>query len=570
MPEQIQTEGSLGGGGGPDGSLKQQLRQWWELLRTDRSSWLSRWSEIADQIRPWGYRTYSTDTNKGTDKFGSIVNNTPIEAARTLAAGMMSGITSSSRPWFRLTVRGDADINEVPDVREWLGKTADVLRLTMLKSNVYKGLHLTYADIGTFCTSAMLIEEDDEDDVRCYHFPVGSYALSCSPRGDVDTLFRQVTLTVSQVVKQFGLAKCSDLVKQQFQARQYTTRVNVLHAVFPNEKYKKGKAGPAGKKFLSYWWEESSGGDGFLRESGYEEWPVQAPRWEVTGEDTYGHGPGFAALGDCKALQLYERRSAQAVDKVVNPPMQAPTSARNGPLSLLPGDLNFVDALGAGQAMRPALEVNHGVVETLEMKIQRHENRIRKAFFADLWLLLSESDGQMTATEVQERRQEKLLQLGTVLEALEDELLDPLINRVYAILLRKGRIPPPPEALQGSTLKVEYTSIMAQAQKLLATTGLERVATFVGNLARVNPDSVDKLDWDKLVEEYADALGVPPSVVRVEDIVEQMRAARAKHLQQQQQMAQIQQGAETAKTLADTQLENPSALQTMLQGVSAR
>lgn len=552
-------------------SLKKELNQRLRALKDDRTTWLSEWRSIAEQMRPRGFREQRSDVNRGDTKHQKIINSTPLEAARTLASGMMSGITSPSRPWFRLTVAGEPGLAEKPGVRFWLSDVERVLREVLAKSNIYKGLHLVYADLGPFGVSLMNIEEDTEDEVRAYVFPVGSYCLAASARGNVDTVFREVSLTIAQLKTLFGLEKCSAAVRAQYEAGVRDKRVDLVHCVWPNGEYEAGRLGAAGKPFLSYWWEATSAdSDGFLREAGFEEFPMLAPRWECVGEDTYGHGPGFAALGDCRALQLLERRSAQAVDKVVNPPMTAPTSAKNHPLALLPGEVSFVDALGAGQALRPAVEVNPQAIGIFAAKINEHENRIRKAFFADLWLMLSESSTTMTAREVSERREEKLLQLGTVLEALQDELLDPLINRVFAILLRRGRIPPAPEELAGKEMKIEYVSIMAQAQKLLSTTGLERISAFTGNLAQLKPDVLDKLDTDQLVDEYADSLGVPPSVVRTDEDVAATRQARAKAQEQQAAMAKLEQGATAAKTLSDTSLESGNALTEMLRGVGVR
>jgi len=245
-------------------------------------------------------------------------------------------------------------------------------------------------------------------------------------------------------------------------------------------------------------------------------------------------------------------------------------ASRNTAISLLPGEVNFVDALGAGQVLRPAVQPDPRAIEVIELQKRNYEKRINEAFFADLWLLLSQSDGQMTAREVIERREEKLQQLGNVLEALQEELLDPLVTRVFNILSRRRKIPPPPPEIQGRQFKTQFISMAGQAQKVLGTTMLERLAAFVGNLAAVKPDVLDKVNFDELVDVYADDLGVPPNTTHTEDEVKQIRAARAQQAQQAQQAAQLQQGADTAKTLSETKLEDPSALNEMLRSLNAR
>lgn len=546
---------------------KKELSARFTTLKAERSSWLSIWREIAEHMRPRGFREQRSDANKGDKKHGKIINFTPLKASRTLASGMMAGISSPSRPWFRLTVAGEPSLNEAPAVKNWLSKSESVLREDIAKSNINKCLQSAYADLGPFGTAPMVVDEDEKDGARGYVVPCGSYVLAVGPRGDVDTLFREVSLTVRQVVTMFGEDKLSESTRKLYADKSFDTRIDIVHAILPNESYVEGALGAPGKAWRSCWWEANGGSTvGYLREAGYEERPFMCPRWEVTGEDTYGHGPGFAALGDCKALQLLEKRSAQATDKIVSPPMSAPTAAGTALIDLVPGKTSFVDGLGAGQALRPAFVVPPESINIFEMKIQRHELRVREAYFADLWLMLSESTGTMTAREVQERREEKLLQLGTVLETLQDDLFDPLIDRLFAIALRRGRIPPPPEELQGLELKVEYISMMAQAQKLLSVTGIERIATFVANLAAIAPDMLDKLDLDQLVDELADSLGVPSAIIRTDEAVAALRQARENAKQQAAQAEQVTQAATAAKTLSETDTSGDNGLTQLMRG----
>jgi hypothetical protein len=272
------------------------------------------------------------------------------------------------------------------------------------------------------------------------------------------------------------------------------------------------------------------------------------------------------ALGDAKALQQLERRKLQLIDKSVNPPMKAPMAMRNMRSSLLPGDMNYLPDTASGAMFEPAMQVDPRAIQHASAEIREHEARINAAFYADLWLLMSESDRrQITAREVDERHEEKMLQLGPVLERLQDELLDPLIDRVFNILLERGQLPPPPEEMQGMELRVEYISIMAQAQKLLGTAAVERLASFTGSLLQAKPDLIDKINWDKMVDEYARMLGTKSDLVVPDETVQQLRAARAQAAQAQQQSAAMQQAAEGAKTLSETDTEGDNAL-TRLMG----
>jgi hypothetical protein len=552
-------------------SRRQRYLRRWDSLKAERSGWIDHWRDIAENTRPRSFRYLANDrTRAGTKKNQKIINGKPIWALRTLAAGMMAGITSPSRPWFRFT-SGDPTLSDSQAAKEYLGALEEKVREALQKSNIYNALHQVYSDLGGIGTSTLYIEEDSEDVMRAYVFPVGQYCLANSARHAVDTVYRELSMTVGQLVEQFGEAKCSDGVREKYSRGQINDWVEVLHIIEPNRKFIAGKLGPVGKKFASCWMERAGSDDlGFLRESGYEEFPIMAPRWETTGEDIYGSSPGMDALGDCKALQLAEKRKAQAIDKVVTPPMVGPAELANRKISLLPGDTTYLGNMSAGSRFMPAYEVNPNAVATIGMEIRENEIRIDRAFFADLWLMLSQSDGVKTATEIVERREEKLLQLGPVMERLQDELLEPLISRVFAILQRKQLLPPPPEELQGREVRVEYISIMAQAQKLLGTTGIERVTGYVGNLAAVaGPSALDKLDIDQAIDEYATMNGVPPDMIRSDEDVAAMREQRAQAQQKQAQLEQAQVAAATAKDLSQADTEGENGLTTMLRGLGA-
>lgn len=542
-------------------------------LRNEQSEWRQHWQEIADNVRPRAFRYLQSDrAQAGRKKNRQIYNTTPTHASRTLAAGMMAGITSPSRPWFRLSTP-DLAVAESMQVKEWLSTVEDRIRQIFAKSNIYNVLHMLYQDLGDFGTSAMLLEKDEKDILRGYHLPIGSYCLIPSERQDITGIYRESQLTVANLVKKFGMKGeygVSDQVKLMWENQQYDTWIPVTHLICPNDQYLKGKLGVRGMEYVSVWYESNNTTpERYLRLGGFKSFPVMAPRWSTIGEDIYGNSPGMEALGDCIALQLMEKRKMQVVDKITDPPMRGPSSLEGRRASILPGDVTYVDSLTPNQTFAPAMEIQPAAVSVIGGEIQEEERRIKSAYYADLWLMLSQSDGQMTAREVVERREEKMLQLGTVLERVQDELLSPMLERTFEIMYEAGQIPPPPEELQGTALRVEYISIMAQAQKLLGTTGIERFTTFAGNLAAVVPSILDKVDFDEGIDKYADMLGVPPSMVRTTEVVQQMRQQQQQARQQQQQMDQAQQLAKTGKDLSNADTEGPNALTSMLRGLGA-
>lgn len=562
-------------------SRSQYLRRH-QALKTERASWDAAWREMSQYIQPRRSRFYTSERNKGTKKNQKVINGTPTLAARALAAGMMAGITSPARQWFRLTTPQDPGRSEFRTVRSWRHTVEEVVMQAFERSNVYKVLPQVYLDLGTPGTGCMHMDDDSKDFFRFYSFPIGSYCLANSAKGEVDTLYRECSMTVMQLVSRFGLAKCSQMVRDMYNRGSYDDWIPVVHIIEPNAKAEYGRAGTKNMAWRSCWMEAGGsapiggssnldvgalGVEGFLKESGYEEFPVMAPRWSVTGEDVYGSSPGMDAIGDAKALQLLERRKAQVFDKITDPPTSGPATLMKQQVSLLPGAYTGVDGT-AQHRLEPVYQIHPEAMAVAEGSIREHEGRINRFYFTDIMLMLASSDSpERTAREVAELHEEKMLQLGPVFGQVEDELLEPMITRAVAILMRSGEIPPVPKELQGQRVSIEYLSIVAQAQKLLSTSGVERIASFAGNLAAVKPDVIDKLNFDKAIDVYGDALGVKPELIRTDEEVAKLRADRAQQqaaAQQQQQMATAVTGA---KTLSQTDTGGDNALTRLLQGM---
>lgn len=552
-------------------------------LDNERSSFIAHWRELGEYVFPRRPRFYTTDINKGEKRNSKIIDSTATLAARTLRSGLMGGVTSPARPWFRLTTP-DPMFAELGSVKSWLHDVNQKMLTVLLRSNLYNILPIVYGDIGTFATSAMYMEEDFKEVVRFYAIPIGSYYIGVNRQGRVDVFIREFRMTVRQIVEEFGRdengkidwTNISSHVKNYWENKNFEAWIEVNHVIRPNPDWDPNKLASKYKKYESCYYETGNSGrnstnyinnqeDIFLRERGYDTFPVLCPRWETTGEDTYGTKcPAMDALGDIKQLQLQEKRIAQAIEKSINPPMTGPTSLRQQKASILPGDITYVDSREGG--FIPAHEVRTPINE-IEAKQEQIRQRISRCFYEDLFLMLANTNRrQITAREIEERHEEKLLALGPMLEQLNQDLLDPLIDNTFLVMERQGLLPPPPEEMQGMELKVEYISIMAQAQKLVGINSIERFTGFVGNLAAAKPEVLDKLNADQLVDTYGDITSVPPDIIRSDDEVEQIRNQRAEAQRQQQQAEQMQQGAGVVKDLSDAKLTEESALSQVLTG----
>lgn len=528
-----------------------------EELKNLFRNWEPHYKQLSEYFAPrrnqfLGKRDQAT---RGSRINASILDETTLMAARTFGSGMHAGVTSPSRPWFRLTTE-DSRLRDIAAVKNWLHNVEKQMRLNFARSNLYNVLPSLYKDLGIYGTAAMSLLEDDKDAFRAHLYPIGSYALAVNERLSVDTMYREIRLTVRQLVMQFGINNCSRHVQAMYRESNYEKQVDVLHLIEPNFERDPRFQDAQNMPIRSVYLEMSEQDNKFLRKSGFMEQPFMAPRFEVVGEDPYASNcPGMMALGSARGLQKEVRRKLEAIEKMVNPPLQAPTSLRNQYSSLLPGDVTYVDASSPQGGVRPIFEVNPRINE-LQQDIFETQQRISQSFFADLFLMLTQSDRrQITAREVEERHEEKLLMLGPVLENIHTELLDPLVERAFGMMERNGEIADPPPQLEGEPLKVEYISILAQAQQAVGIAGIERTMGFVGNMAGINPDILDKIDFDQTVDEYSSMSGVPPTIIRSDDMVESLRAARAQQ-QQAAQMAEmagpIKDSAQAAKLLSET------------------
>ncbi len=543
-----------------------------EGLRTERQSWVPHWRELSEFIQPRRGRFLLSDRNKGGKRNGSIINSTGRDALRTLRSGLMSGITNPARPWFRLRTP-DPEMMEFGQVKAWLAQVEKILYAVFADSNIYNVMPVAYTELGLFGTAPIMQMDDFESVVRFYPFTAGEYFLAQNEKLQIDTLYREYSMTIAQVVAEFDLENCSANVQNRYQAGGYDEWVDIIHVVEPRTERETGKLDAKNKAWASIYFEKDCSEDTLLRESGFDRFPIYAPRWETTGTDVYGMSPGMDALGDIKQLQTEEKQKGQGIEKMINPPMTGPSSLKGRPATVLPGKVTYIDVQQGQQGFQPAYQVNLPL-QYLIQDIEAVQQRINRAFYADLFAMLITSDRRdMTATEVAAREEEKLIMLGPVLSRINEDLLDPLIDNVFIRAAEAGILPPPPQEIQGTELGVEYISLLHQAQQLVGVGSIERTAGMVGNLVTMFPEVRHKFDAMQAVDEYATALGTPARVIRSNEEATERVAAEQQQAQQaeqaQQMLGMANQGAQAAKMLSETDVDTDSALKALMSSMGA-
>ena len=544
---------------------KQRFTSRWASLKQERSSWIEHYKEISDVIMPRSGRFFTQDRNKGNRRHNAIYDSTATKDLRILSAGLMAGMTSPARPWFKLAL-ADKDLMKFSPVKVWLNDVTVLILSIFQRSNTYRALHSIYEELGAFGTGVSMVMDDFDTVIHHQPLTVGEYAIGQNFRGIVDTLYREFEKTVYEVVSEFGLENVSDTVKGLYDRGDYDKWIPIIHLVEPRAQRDTKMKDNLNMKFKSIYYEVGGDKNKVLSESGFKRFPALAPRWLLTGGDVYGSSPGMEALGDIRQLQHQQLRKAEVIDYQTKPPLQIPTSMKNREIDSLPGGTSFIDVGSTG--IRPMFEVNLRL-DFLLQDIQDVRRRIDSQFYADLFLMISQGvNTNMTATEVAERHEEKLLMLGPILERLHNELLDPMIEMAFDRIVEAGILPPPPEELEGHEINVEFVSMLAQAQRAVGTNSIDRFVGNLGMVARFKPDVLDKFDTDKWAEIYSEMLGVDPQLIIGDDKVAFIRQERAKAQQAQAQAAQMQTMATAAKDMGSVDTRQKNGLTDLMQQFS--
>lgn len=495
--------------------IKQQVAAYhkrYNALKQTRAPWMGTWQELAKYLAPTRGAFDAPNSARRIDH-KVLLDSSASLAVGVLGAGMMSGLTSPSRSWFDLTLK-PAALKKLPGAGTWLLEVKKALESAFAKSNIYSVLQGVYEEISVFGTAAFLVEEDPQGGIFCRPFTAGEYCLDVDEKGRVNTFGREFFMTASQLSRAFGKSQLPAPILQALKEGDPVARYKVMHLIFPNPASNKRFADFAHFAYKSVYFME----DGtLLRRSGYHEFPVIAARWETKNtSEIYGRGPGWKALGDVKMLQKMQKTKLVALDKNTNPPVMVSASVQ-GEVNLLPGGITRCNSL-TDAAVKPAYQVQPDI-QALDQAMEQVRSIIRAQFFADVFIMLATQDmPRMTAAEVAERRQEKMLLLGPVLQRLKTELLDPLIERTYYILLRQGVLPPAPEILQGLEMQVDYISTIAQAQRAAALGPLSEGVDFATRLTQAAPQLAAQINYTRALSEGLESLGVDTVLLGGENV----------------------------------------------------
>lgn len=525
-----------------------EITQRFRELKDQRSSWEPLWKDIRDYCLPDMGCFSGEDASDGHKRYGRILDPEAIDCADILAAGLLSGVSSPSRPWLKLTTL-DEELDRVPAVAEWLDKVQRRMLTIFSKAEIYNQLHQSYLELVAFGSACTMILPHPEQIVHLQNLTIGQYWLADDPFGRVDTVYRKLSMTAKQMVQQWGLENVSSQVRNDYERNPYAKH-DIIHVVEPRLDRNPDKIDNMNLPWRSVYFEENQC-DRILSESGFRDFPALCPRWMTIGGSVYGRGPGAKALSASKALQQMAYRFATLIDYYTDMPVAYPDTFTNALRHMRPGGRIPINA-GANElaSLRPAWEVKNDPQSVLTA-IQARRADIQRMYYVNVFqMIAANQNSDRTATEVAALEQEKVMMMGPVLERLHSELLDPLVSNTFNFMVEQNALPEVPDDLNGKNLSVEYISVLAEAQRNSSVTGIVRWAQQIGMLTQLNPNAVDRIDIDKTIEELADINGIPPSLVVSGDKAALIREARDQQQQAQMQAAQMPMTASALKDLS--------------------
>jgi len=554
-------------------SLRGQLDSWLTQLKNDRKTFESFWGEVKTYLLPerglYIKSTTKSESEDGGRKDQKRINGEPTKALRVAANGFQSGLTSKARPWINIKSPIPA-INDLPHVRAWTEHVTEELTSAYASGNVYSSLIGVYTELLGFETAAQVhfATGDPKNPIFAKNYTCGQYWVSVDENSQVDAFFVTDFFTVKQMVDWFGKDKVSNNTRRAFDEEKFEQKVQVIEVYIKDPSRLKLKV-PNGMPIAVVRYEAKSmdDNDKVLEIKGFESWPVQVVRWDVIGNASYGVGVTRDTLADIKALQRMEKDSLQGISKVIKPPLQGPPELQRRGINASPGGFTAVNNQNSTRPAISPLYVIQPDIQSIEFKMGVVIRRIQNNYFNNLFKAIQAQDvnrKQMTATEVNTRNDEAFLELGPVLERIDIELLTPMVTRDIQILFNVGRIEPPPEEIIDSGLSVEYTSILSQRQKAVATSRIRAYLGAVGEASAIWPQARNTVEIYEAMEETFKALQPPSGILATREVFDERNNAEAAAIQAREQAeigAEVAKGAELlGKTDGDNARANLAAI----------
>jgi len=522
-------------------------------LKGDRGPWEDLFQDITTYLDPRGGDFWRT-RQKGDGRFEDIYDATAVQARNLAASALFSRVTNPASRWFFLRVNDREAMDDGENLR-WFEDTRDVTQAT-INRQLANHTHQTFKQILGYGTGVLFIDEDEKTDVAGQVFGLARVWIDQDFGGNINAVYREFQLNAGNALKMFpeGL---SDNVRQMA-TQKPEAMIDFVHVVQPRDSFDPDKVDILNMPIESLWLEVTS--KSFVKEGGFPEFPYIVPRLDVLAGEIYGRSPGMEALPDILTLNSMVRLELDGANMSIRPAMDIPDEAYVTPFDLTPGAKNY-NQDPTGRKATPITstgDFNIAAQSKAELRAS-----IRKAFFNDQLRLASGK--QMTATEVLETQNSNNQLMGPWQTRLEKEFLEPMINRVFNILMRRGKFLEPPAKLKklleegDGEIVITYDSPLARAQKLQDVRAIDDTFLHIGQLVGAGFPVQDNYELDKMSRSRSSLSGLPLEFVKEETEVEADRAAADAELEAARQQQELQQAVETGATAAQALPEEEAA-----------
>lgn len=484
-----------------------------DWMLADRSGFESQWSEIRTYIARIAASIRGTET-PGARRGGEILDNTAEGVSEMLAATIIGELANPAEFWFGIETENE-HLMRLEEVAFWLDDSQHRLYRIFRNPNSQWSVTLKkwVKEVVDFGTATAPILDQPGKGIRFRHVPVGETCLGQDADGIVDTHFRRFKLTADQAFKEWGADAGEKVAKaaNSDDAGKAYQEFEFLRAVMPMR-----EPDSAGRRFHSTWINVTE--KHIIAERGFFDFPYMVGRWDTSGNEAYGRGPGHRALADVKMLQRATKSKIRAAERTIAPTLMVPDDGIIGPVTMADNGINIFrsDLLSGRQP--PIQAVNTGArVDIAEEFIRDIRDLIDRAYYGHL--LRMPREPRMLDAQFLEITEERARVMGPVLGPMYDQALGPTVERALMILVRAGATLPVPAALGGQNIKATFKSPFAQARQVSETRAIARFYTINAPLFERKPDAMDNIDDDEALRLSGEGLGVPRGIWRDPDAV---------------------------------------------------
>ena len=519
----------------------------WEQRSAEKSQWHNHYEDLARVMLP-RRMGFTTTLVEGERRTTEIFDGTPMQAARGLANSIGGMLRPQGIPEIKMKAEDDR-LNEIEEAKAWLEDSQERLKAAFNnpKARYRQASGEIDLDLVVFGTGVMFEGESlGNNHLLFQSVHLKDATPSFNEEGVVDGMFRKRMMPIRDLVQRFGAKKLSERVREQIDKQPYK-KIDVLHAVIKRDEFKQDAMMSKDLPFADFWIELESKHD--LSEGGFHEFPFIVPQWDTSSGEEMGRSPGMIALPDADTLQAMGETILIAGQRAADPPLAVPNDGTFDAINTFPSGLSYYDVETA-VAVRgnPFFTIPSGTNLPITRDMQADARaQVFSAFYRNV-LNLPVEGPQMTATEVMQRKEEFIREVGPVFGRLETSYTAPKVERAFMIMLRAGAFAPIPEVLMGQNVRFEYDSPVTRIRQQVEASAAKIWAQELIVMAEAKPEALDLINIDELARFSAEALGIPRKIVNSEDSVAQMRQQRLEAAQQVEEDQAIAQAAEVLKT----------------------